>query len=348
MTDRIYRTTRGDEAPRLAARLRPVLLRGRRLRPAVRRSREGPRERVVDRGQPAGPESRRLRHERPGYLIITLDGVAAASLLNSGSQMNAIAWDPNDPNAVFVGLESQMELISGQGADTSSGASPAWTSRAEDRGPGRQRDRRPDHVCRRLLYLLRACRQPRDLALQLEPDVRRVRSTASSARPTTARTGASTATTSRRRGSRRSSSRRTAASSGAATWGRGMWEIAPCGGTPGPTSAPTPISPSPGEPAARAERGVLRRVVRAAPRRGAGPSATGPPPPSRTRRRSTRTPRRPTAVTLTAGKRRRPHVPRPGRFTVSYGSTGTGNAYTYLIPVVLTAPGRAGRSSRRS
>jgi PKD repeat protein len=273
-----------------------------------------------------------------GYVVYTLNGFQNGSLVNIGSQVNAIAWDPADENAFYVGLESATEVVPGQGrhviwriaglnqqqqsaTPASSGigvpityAGGSFTFFAPvDSLAFSPTD--PNLMFAGTKYgIFRSTNKGQAWsrfgddfpatwvsALLFSPDGSRLR---------------------------------------AATWGRGMWEINPGGGSPAPTSAPTPdftfspSAPKPGQSVAFSDR----------TQGGAGTWSwsfgDG----------STSTTQNPTkvwgnpgtySVTLTAanaaGSRSvTKSVP------VSYGSTGTGSVYTYLLPIVLTSSGAGG------
>ncbi len=273
-----------------------------------------------------------------GYLIYTLNGFQNGFLLNLGSQINAIAWDPTDPNALYVGLESATELIPGEGRHViwriSSLDQEQKTGAAASSGIGVPvtyaggsftffspvdslafSPADPNLMFAGTKYgIFRSTDKGQSWSrygddfpatwvsyLLVSPDGTRLR---------------------------------------AATWGRGMWEINPAGGATGSTSPPTadfaysPEAPRPGQTVAFSDRSQggasswswnfgdgTTSSVQNPVKVWASPGSY--------------------AVTLTAantaGSRSATKT-----VVVSYGSTGTGNVYTYLLPIVLTSTGAGG------
>lgn len=273
-----------------------------------------------------------------GYLIITIDGFQTASLLNIGSQINSIAWDPTDANAFFVGLESATEVISGQGRQV------IWriadlnqqqrTAAAASSGIGVP----VTYAGGTFAYYA-----PVD-SLAVSPS------------------DANLMFAGTKYGIFRSTNKGQAWSRfgddfpatwvsyllfspdgnklRAATWGRGMWEINPLGGSTGPTSPPSadfafsPASPKPGQSVSfsdRSQGGASSWTWSF----GDGTSS------------STQNPTKVYAspgtynVQLTAGNAAGSRSTTKA-VTVGYGSTGTGSVYTYLLPIVLTSSGAGG------
>ena len=273
-----------------------------------------------------------------GYVIYTLNGFQNASLLNIGSQVNAIAWDPADPNAFYVGLESATELIQGQGRHV------IWRIAALDReqktaaaasaGIGVPvtyaggsftffapvdslaiSPTDPNLVFAGTKYgIFRSTNKAQSWGrfgddfpatwvsyLLFSPDGRRLR---------------------------------------AATWGRGMWEINPSGGSTGPSSPPSPdftfspSAPKPGQTVSFSDRSQ-GGAASWSWTFGDGTTATVQNP--------TKVWANPGTYSVTlkatngAGSRSFTKA-----VTVSYGTTGTGNVFTYLLPIVLTSSGAGG------
>jgi PKD repeat protein len=128
----------------------------------------------------------------------------------------------------------------------------------------------------------------------------------------------------------------------AATWGRGMWEINPAGGSPGPTSPPaadfsfSPANPRPGQTVSFSDRSAGGA---SAWRWDFGDNKTSDiqNPAHVFENPGTYT------VTLRASNDAGPSTTTRS-IPVSYGDTGTGDVFTYLLPVVLTSSGSGGES----
>ena len=273
-----------------------------------------------------------------GYVVYTLNGFQNASQLNLGSQVNAIAWDPSDPNAFFVGLESATELIQGQGRHV------IWriaaldqqqkTAAAASTGIGVPvtyaggsftffapvdslaiSPVNPNLMFAGTKYgIFRSTDKGQSWSrfgddfpstwvsyLLFSPDGSRLR---------------------------------------AATWGRGMWEINPSGGPTGGTSPPTadftfsPEDPKPGQTVSfsdRSQGGASSWSWSF----GDGTTSTSQNPVKVWASPGSY------SVTLTVANLAGSRSVTKG-VTVSYGSTGTGDAYTYLLPIVLTSSGAGG------
>lgn len=273
-----------------------------------------------------------------GYVIYTLNGFQNGSLLNLGSQVNAVAWDPSDPNAFYVGLESATELIPGQGrhviwriaglnqqqqtaAPASAGIGVPVTYAGGSFNFFAPVDSLafsptdPNLMVAGTKYgIFRSTNKGQSWSrwgddfpatwvsyLLFSPDGRRLR---------------------------------------AATWGRGMWEINPSGGSTGPTSAPTPDfvfepqSPKPGQTVSFSDR-TQGGAASWSWSFGDGTTSTAQNPTKVWANPGTY------SVTLTAANGAGSRSATKG-VTVSYGSTGTGDAYTYLLPIVLTSSGAGG------
>ncbi|MBK9375332.1 MAG: PKD domain-containing protein [Holophagales bacterium] len=273
-----------------------------------------------------------------GYLITTVDGFQTASLLNIGSEINAIAWDPTDPNAYYVGLESATEVISGQGR----------------------------HVIWRIAALDKEQKTAAPASTGIGVPVTYAGGSFSYFAPVdslaVSPSDANLMFAGTKYGIFRSTNKGQAWSRfgddfpatwvssllfspdgsklRAATWGRGMWEINPLGGSTGPTSPPTadfvfsPASPKPGQSVTfsdRSQGGASSWSWSF----GDGTSS------------SLQNPTKvwaspgPYAVTLSAGNAAGTRSVTK-TVTVTYGSTGTGSTYTYLLPIVLTSSGAGG------
>lgn len=273
-----------------------------------------------------------------GYIVITIDGFQTASLLNIGSQVNAIAWDPGDANAFFVGLESATELVSGQGRHviwriaalnqqqkTAAAASSGIGVPVTYAGGSFNYFAPVDSLAvspsdANLMFagtkygIFRSTNKGQSWSrfgddfpatwvsyLLFSPDGRRLR---------------------------------------AATWGRGLWEINPGGGSPTPSSPPTPdfsfspTAPKPGQSVAFSDRSQ-GGAASWSWNFGDGTTSTTQNPTKVWANPGTY------AVTLTAANAAGSRSVTKSA-SVSYGSTGTGSVYTYLLPIVLTSGGAGG------
>src|SRR5262249_18588639 len=126
----------------------------------------------------------------------------------------------------------------------------------------------------------------------------------------------------------------------AATWGRGMWEIAPNGGPIVPSSPPSPAfhfdppNPRPGQAVSFTDDSTGGATSWSwtfedgAASREQSPTHVFAVPGTFSVRLT---------VSNAAGT-----VSTARAVTVSYGSTGTGNVFTYLLPVIVTSGGENG------
>ena len=338
LTDRIYRTTRGDGTP---DDWQPVF--------AQYFCADGISEQPCPEAQKSyasgsaiavNPKDRQhvAFGTSAGYLIVTLDGGVSGFTLGVGSQVNAIAWDPNDPNAFFVGLESQFELVSGQGSHTiwriASLDKTTWTAAPADSGIGVPityaggsytwvapvDSLAISSVDANLMFagtkygIFRSTDRGQHWAvygddfpatwvsaLLFTPDGRMLR---------------------------------------AATWGRGMWEIATGGGAPGPTSPPIPaFSVDPDKPRPGQSVSLHDQTTGGASSWswsfGDGTTSAEQNPVKIWNSEGNFTVTL-TAANATGSRSTAKMVP------VSYGTTGTGAVYTYLIPAIVTTHGQAG------
>jgi PKD repeat protein len=273
-----------------------------------------------------------------GYVVYTLNGFQNAPTLNLGSQVNAIAWDPADANAFFVGLESARELVAGQGSHV------IWRIGGLDREPKTMTPAsagigvtvsyageavtyfapvdslafsptNPDVLVAGTKYgIFRSSDKGRSWAaygddfpaawvsaLLFTPDGTRLR---------------------------------------AATWGRGMWEIDLTGVPAGPKTPPVaafsarPDTPKPGQAVKLSDQSQGGASAWAWDF-GDGTSS------------ASQNPKKVFAaagdyrVTLTASNALGSSTATK-TISVSHGSTGTGAVYTYLLPIVLTTTGAGG------
>lgn len=275
---------------------------------------------------------------RAGYIVYSLDRLQSARLIGIGTQVSSIVWDPNDANAMFIGLESGLELVSGQGGHTLYRLAALHTNQptvaVADNGIG---------VTITYAGGTGSYFAPVD-SLAVSPTNNSLMFAGTKYgifRSTNA--GASwqrfgddfpatwvSALLFRPDGSLLR----------AATWGRGMWEISPQGGSPQPTSAPvpdftfTPAAPRPGQTVTFTDRST-GGASSWSWNFGDGTSSTQQNPTKVYANEGNFN------VTLTAsnaaGSRNvAKSVP------VSFGTTGTGDAFTYLLPVVLTSSGQGG------
>jgi PKD repeat protein len=339
MTDRIYRTTAGDGTP---DDWRPVFAQyfcedGVSDTPCPNSQKRYASGSVVS----VNPRDRNrvAFGTQAGYLVITLDGGASGYLLNSYSQVNAVAWDPRDPNAIFIGLESQAEMVSGQGSHT------IWRIAGLDQST--------------------KTFAPADTGIGVP--VTYAGSTRTYYAPIDSLAISPVDSNLMFAGSKYGVFRSTNGGSAwayygddfpatwvssllftpdgrllrAATWGRGMWEIAVGGGTPGPTSAPTPAftyspaAPRPGQ-AVSFQDATTGGASSWSWSFGDGTTSTQQNPVKIWSSEGSFT------VTLTAanavGSRSTSRA-----VPVSYGTTGSGSVYyTYLIPAVVTSEGLGG------
>jgi PKD repeat protein len=338
ITDRIYRTTRGDGTP---DDWQPVF--------AQYFCEDGVSDQPCpDTGKsyasgstiavnPADPK-RVAFGTAAGYLIFTLDGGNTGSLLSSGSQVNAIAWDPKDPNAFFIGLESQVELVSGQGSHTiwriASLDKTTKTAAPADSGIGVP----ITYAGAAVVYYA-----PID-SLAISPANSNLMFAGSKYGIFRSTNGGGSWAFFGDEFPATWVSALLFTPDGrllrAATWGRGMWEVATGGGSPGPTSPPAPafsfdpVAPRPGQSVSFRDQ-TTGGASSWSWSFGDGTSSTDQNPVKIWNSEGSFT------VTLTAansaGSRSTAKV-----VPVSYGTTGTGIVYTYLIPAIVTSHGQGG------
>lgn len=271
-----------------------------------------------------------------GYVVYTLDKFASWSAVNLGAEPNVVAWDPNDPIGFFVGLEGGAELVQGAGRHV------IWkigglgtgnlTAGARDSGIGVL----VDYAGGAATYYAPVdslAISPVDASMMFAGTKYGIfRSTNSG--QTWERFGTNFPATwvSALLFTPDGSLLR------AATWGRGMWEINPTGGSAGPSSAPvadfsfSPSTPRPGQTVSFSDKstgGASEWLWNF----GDGNSSQAQNPTHVYANPG------PYTVSLTASNAAGPSTATRS-VTVSYGDTGSGNdVYTYLLPVVLSASG---------